>query len=428
MIKSVDYCHITLVVTIVYLFILFCKRPYRLLLPSVLHSATWLITVFLLSLELKGIWVSYPIANGVVDLSTEYIFYLVVSSIVGFSLAHLFGNIRSERRRVQIINPNVINNVLNKFGWIPYMCFIIGVVIFVYLISTGLFNTFGEFREHAVTTKEWTGPMAIVQRMSGHVAILGSFYLMLLGYKHGIEGLNLKKFFKYALLCSVINLAIGGRLWLITSTLPYIIAFVYARDFSFRNKQSRRKDLKGLISLLGMLAVVFSLMGLARDDRDVNKSFIDKFLYFTDGAKMSNMVLNQYPPGSFELEYGKSEFLGQFTASPMGQKFYGSISDDVALAVTVQSAIPPLYYDFGYYGGILMWGIFCFIIELWAIRLLSTRKILGVLLFVQISLLFFLAPMFGVFSMYMPTFEWLLLLYLFRKGIFGSISGCQKYI
>ena len=101
--------------------------------------------------------------------------------------------------------------------------------------------------------------------------------------------------------------------------------------------------------MFGILAIVFSLMGIARDDRDIDKAFIDKFLYFTDGAKMTNMVLRQFPPGSFELEYGKSEFLRQFVPSPMDQKFFRSISDDAGLTVTVQSAIPPLYYDFGYY-------------------------------------------------------------------------------
>lgn len=429
MMQSIDYCNITIVICLAYLIILLCRRSYRLLLPSVIHTITWLITVFLLMLELKGLWVSYPITNGVVNLTTEYIYYLVLSSFVGFSLAHLFGNIRRERKKVQIIDPKVISNILNKYGWIPYVCFIIGVLIFAFLISTiGLFNTFGEFREYAVSGVKWGGPIGIVKQISGHANILSAFYLMLLGYKHGEEGLNLKEFFKYVLLCSTINLAIGGRLWLITSTLPYIIAFVYSRDFSFRDKQSKRKDIKGLFSLFGILAIVFSLMGMARDDRDIDKAFIDKFLYFTDGSKMTNMVLRQFPPGSFELEYGKSEFLRQFVPSPMDQKFFRSISDDAGLTVTVQSAIPPLYYDFGYYGGIFMWGLFCLIIEFLAIRFLATRKILGLLLFVQMSQLLFLAPIFDVFSVHMQAFEWLLILYIFRKNIFGPISGCKKYI
>lgn len=427
--QSINYCYIIATVCIVYLIILLSKQSYRLLLPSVLHTVTWLVTAILLFFELKGLWVSFPITNSAVNLTTEYILYLVVSSIIGFTLAHLIGDIRKERMNVRCIDSNTISNVLNRFKWIPYLCFIIGVLLFVFLISTiGIFGTFGEFREYAVVDMTWDGFSGFVKQISGHVNIFSGFYLILLGYKHGQEKLNIKEFLKYALLCSTINIAIGGRMWLITSTLPYIVALIYSREFSHRDKKSLKKDKRALFSLILIIAAVFAVMGFARDDRDIYKSFMDKFLYFTDGAKMTNMIFNQYPPGSFELEYGKSEFLRQFIESPMDQKFYSTIADDGGLSSMVQSAIPPLYYDFGYYGGILMWGVFCFIIEFMTIKLLSTQKLLGILLFVQLSQLLFLVPIFDVFSVNMQTFEWLLIIYFFRRPIFRSINGCQKYI
>lgn len=418
--QSIDFCYLTAFISIVYLINLLCKKAYRLILPSVIHTTSWLLVSCLLICELKGVVVSSRIPNDRIDLSSEYILYLVIASIIGFFIAHIIGDIRKARKKVIIIEGNRINTILNRFRWIPYISFLIGLIIFVYLFSTiGILNAFSEFREYAVTMR-WSGPMAYVQQISGHVNIWGTFYLMLLGYKHGKEGLNKKEFFKFLLLCSTINLAIGGRLWIVTSTLPYFTAYTFARTFSERNKKSRDKDTKSLIAISLTLACIFSTMGLLRDSEGSEKKFMDKFLYFTDGTKMTNMVLRQYPPGTYELEYGSCEFLSQFKQSPMNKRFVNYISDDAGLSVTVRSAMPPLYYDFGYVGGIIMWGVFCFIIEFSTIKLLSTKKIVGILLFAQLSQMLFLAPIFEIFSVYMPFFEWLLIISLFSKYIFDK--------
>lgn len=426
--QSIDFCYATAIICAIYLINLWSKKAYRLLLPSIIHSTTWLITSILLICELNGYLVTRQISNNSVSSSTEFIFYLVIASIVGFSVAHIIGNIRKQKNKVICIETSTIDAILKKFKWIPYTCFFIGCIIFLFLFSTiGVANTFGEFRAFAVT-QIWTGPMAYVIQVSGHIYIFASFYLILLGYKHGKEGLNVKELLKYGILCSTINMAIGGRLWIITSFLPYITAFIYSRKFSKRDRKSLKKDIRGLLMIVTILAGLFSLMGIAREDRDIKRRFIDKFLYYTDGTKMSNMVLNQYPPGTYELEYGASQFLSKFKKSPMDQKFKDSISDDIGLAVTVQSAMPPLYYDFGYVGGIFMWGIICFLIELISIRLMTTRKVTGILWFVILSQMLFLTPIFEVFAVNMPTFEWLIIIAFFSKELFNKKRQTKSII
>ena len=37
-------------------------------------------------------------------------------------------------------------------------------------------------------------------------------------------------------------------------------------------------------------------------------------------------------------------------------------------------------------------------------------------------------PVGNVFSLYMPLFEWLVLIYLFRKLIFKSVRGISPYL
>lgn len=415
--QTIYYCYLTATIAFIYLAILISKKPYRLLLPSVLSTAAWLITALLLIFQIEGWFVSYKLPAEDVELSSRYILSLTFSSIVGFTIAHLISNIRRQQKNATNIPVGHISHILKRYKWIPYLCFILGSIIFVYLISTiGFFATFGDFRDYAVQAN-WSGPVLIAKQFSGHVNILGTFYLALIGYKHGQTGINIKEFVLYTMLCSTINLAIGGRLWLITSTLPYFVALIYSTKISIRENKSKKKDTRKLLLIFVIIATTFSLMGLTRDDRDIEKRFIDKFLYFTDGARMSNMVLQRFPPGTFELELGKSEFLGQITPSPMKRKFKDYISHDAGLGVTVQSSIPPLYYDFGYYGGIIMWAVFCLIIEVLSISKIASHSVIGLLFFVQISQMLFLAPIFDIFSVYTPIFEWLLIIYIFRKQL-----------
>ena len=133
---------------------------------------------------------------------------------------------------------------------------------------------------------------------------------------------------------------------------------------------------------------------------------------------MTNMVLEQYPEDCYNYEYGKSTLAQAFILSPMGQKFSKSISHDLGLSVTVKSIMPYLYYDFGFCGGALFWGLLCFFIEYVCIRLKYNCTVIGILLFGQLSFLLFQSPVGHIFAVYTPVFEWLIILYVFRKKLF----------
>lgn len=426
--NSLYFCYWTFGLTLIYLLFLLYQKRYRLLLPSVVHTFIWLITILLIIFHLKGIWISRPAGDHIYRLVSEFICYMIISSIAGFVLAHSFTSNYETNSQVRIIDISVINELLVRFRWIPYLCGGIGVILFVYLISViGNINSLGDYRILAITT-ERIGYAAIAQRISGHITILGCFYLMILGYKYGITGIKLKEFFKYAILCSAINMSIGGRVWILTSTLPFIIMYIFSRKYSHSNSECNHNDNKKLYMILIIFISAFGIIGVLRSNNNVESSFIDRFLYFTDGSRMTNMVLSKYPPGSFPLEYGKSEFLSTFVQSPMAKKFNESIASDIGLSVTVKSGMPYLYYDFGYWGGIIMWGVFCFLIEYWAIRLKYIPHVIGLFLEGTLSMMLFQAPIGCVFSLYTPTFEWIILIYLFRKWIFCNIPNIKLYL
>ena len=104
-------------------------------------------------------------------------------------------------------------------------------------------------------------------------------------------------------------------------------------------------------------------------------------------------------------------------------RFANSIADDIGLSVTVKSIMPNLYYDFGLIGGAVFWGIICFLGEICCIRLKYSLHIIGLFLYGTLSTMFFQAPVGNVFALYTPTFEWIFLLYIFRKQIFPHRVG-----
>ena len=429
-----SYIIFSIIFLSLYLATLLLNKRYKLFLPSTIHTFTWLITSIFMYLELDG-KMGYNITINEYSIVAEYILYLMLASIVGFNFAHLYRKPRIHYNyQEQCIPIEVVEAILKRFHWLLYVCLIVGIMQVAFLVSIGGFESLEDYRIIAVSAKR-SGYGAIAQQLSGHMAILGSFYLSLLGYKHSISGVNLKEFIKIGACVALLNMAIGGRGWILTITLPYAIAYFYGmyKHKSIETKKRWKNDKRKFIIIGATLIFTFSIIGLVRNtgtaegDNKV-KAFFNKFLYYTDGPKMANMVMTQYPPSTYPLEYGKSEFLQKWIPSPMSQKFAASIEDDIALSVTVKSAIPYLYYDWGYIGGIFMWGIYAFILEVICISLLKKKTIFSLLIFVQLAQLLFQSPIGNIFIFAVPVFQWLVILYLLRKYIFKSIPNINKYI
>lgn len=416
----------TLAICVVFLFFMLLQRRYRLLIPSTLHTITWGITALIMIFQMKRIYVSSNFGENAFSSSAGYMFGIVVASVVGFSLAHIIT--QNQKTYQNQIDTIAINNILTKYKWIPYLCAVTGILLLAFIItSIGSIEDFSDYRSKALSV-ERTGIFAIVKRLSGHINILGSFYLMLLGYKMGKEGINIKVLLLTIILCSLINMSIGGRVWILSSTLPFFVIFFLSRQGSILDKSTLRSDYKKIIFIAILFICLFSIIGVLRSDPNKQYQPLDKYQYFSDGMRITNMALKQYPPGCYDLEYGRSEFLALWIGSPMSTRFNESLSHDIGLSVTVKSSLPYLYYDFGFWGGIIMWGIFCFILEYICLKLKYTKTIIGILLFGQLSQLLFQSPIFPVFSMNVPPLEWILILYIFRKYLFGKIPNCKQYI
>lgn len=419
---TLDYCYCSLIIAVVYLLLLLGKRKYRLLLPSVVYSFIWAITSVLMICQITGFLVNKAAGEDIFSQSAQFVFMLIVAAIIGFSIAHIFADTK-KHKNVRLVDVRSIDIILKRFIWIPYLCGVIGIVLIIYYLSAGGIENLGDYRLIALYTKK-NGYMTVVQRISGHINFLGTFYIMLLGYRDGQTGLNVGKFLLYFFLCSAINIAIAGRVWILTSSLPFLVTFVFARKYCDNIQLNRpTNDWKKLIAIMAILISLFSLIGIMRSNHTSNDSatFVSKFFYLTDGARMTNLVLKEFPEGSYEEEYGMSSLAEGFIPSSMKSKFAELISDDIGLSVTVRSYMPPLYYDFGKVGGAIFWCILCIFIEYWAICLKYKHSIFSILLMGQICIMLFLTPVGNPITVYTPAFEWLLIIYILRRTIF-SIS------
>ena len=418
---TLNVVDLSIVICVFYLIYLFGRQKYRLLIPSTIHTITWLMVVVLVHFTITGDLGRYNPASPLLSYNNvaPFILGIIISSIIGFSLSHLMVPYVPSENSEEVNDNHIeyIDNILKKYHWILYLNLLLGLLLIIFLISVTGWSNLGDYRIAAFTV-ERTGIGKIASMFSGHAMFLGVFYIALLGYKQSHTGIDLKVLLSDIFMLSFTNIAIAGRAWIIMAFLPYFIAYFWQQNQ--QGKKFFSKDVKTL-ALIFMIAVsAFSIIGLVRtSEGETNEhGFFDKFLYYTDGTRIANNIMQKYPDGSFEYEYGQSEFLYRWMGSPMWEKYTKSISNDIGLLVTVPSHMPYLYFDYGFWGGIVMWGIFCFIIESIATRLRNSSSIINICLFMLITRLFFATPIGSCFMGLVPAFEWLIILYLFRNQLF----------
>lgn len=425
--EAQEFITLNIILNSGYLLFTLSQRRYRLLLPSVISSFTWLIASILMMCETSGaLKPSFPIHY---DYAAPFIFYMGVSSVIAFSIAHFAARINDKSSQSALIPTDVLNQLVVKFRWVLYVVAVCALCILLTLYSIGGFSSYGTYRELAVTT-EFSGLAGLAIRISNHLSLVGAFYLIILGMKQARTGLQIKELSICIILYGAANIAIAGRGWIVAASLPFINGFIlerYRLNRFLRKPMVKIKPVK-VISFFVMLGVLFSILGEARSDMagaTKDSSFFQKFLYYTDGLHMSDIILRKYKPGSFEHELGNNTvFL--HNESKMAKRFNAETNN--RYKVVVKSVIPPLYYDFGYEGGILFWGMLCFVLEFICLRNRYTKNLIGCLLFCSLSYILYQAPIGNVIRMSIPMLEWLLIIFIFRKYVFRNIHGIKPYL
>ena len=427
---TIQWVETSILYCLIYLVLLVRQRRYRLLVPCTIHTLTWLFVSCLIYFTLTGdLGRAHQYHTGEFweyDEVAPFIFGLIVASSVGFTLAHfLSGKHKSARFAVRPSSLDRIDYVLKRFHWILYVCLALGTLQAIFLYMAIGFDNLGDYRYAAVTLKR-TGFGAFAQQFSGHATILGSFYLALLGYRQAYSGIDFKRFFLDAFLLASTNIAIAGRTWILTVVITFTVPYLWQQNAL--RKRILNRDFGIVVAIVVSMVTLFSVIGVARNNlrgEDENV-FFDRFLYYTDGSRVMNLTLSQFPDGSFEREMGKCEFLSKWIPSKMEKKFLNMKSEDPGMEVTVPSAMPFLYFDFGYVGSFFAWAFICFAVEVCAQRLRSKHTVMGILAFCEFSKFFFQAPVGNIFAFEVPIIEWLLILYLLRGVLHLGIEPAKN--
>lgn len=419
-----EYILATIIITAIYLWRLLSQERFRLVLPSVAACFTWLISSSIMYCEIRG-WITGQILP--LHKYTEvapFIFGMNLCSILCFSVVHVFVGTKEPSICLESGSTlDMCDEFLTKFRWILWVCVVVGLLLVIFFLSLGLsINSFSEYRIMAITVEK-VGYAALAKRIGGHIGILGAFYLNILGYKHSQGEIDLKELLKCILMYSSVNLSIGGRVWILASTLPYITGFFLGYSYAkFSSYDYTKTNLKKLGVILLIAISLFSILGNMRSDNDHKANFFEKFLYYTDGPKMANLVMETFPDGTYPLEFGQANFLQFIKTSEMTERFNNSIKDNIGLSVTVRSTIPAMYYDYGFWGGMIMWGILCGILELLCLNLQMKGTFFSIIIFCTLAVIPFQSPVGSVFVLAMPSFEWIILLWITRKYIFSKFE------
>lgn len=425
--SDTDYITLSILLNFCYLLFTLRNRKYRLLLPSIVSSFTWLVASTLMMCETTGLLKTSFSTHY--DNVAPFVLYMGLSSIFAFSLAHFTAQINYNVAGSPIIPLNILNQLVEKFRWVLYIVAACAICILGTLYSIGGFSSFGDYRVLAVTT-EFRGLAGLAVRISNHLSFIGAMYLMIVGMKQARTGLRIKELLICILLYGAANIATAGRAWIVAASLPFINGFLLERYriyFFTKKTMVKIKPMK-IIALFIMILSLFSVIGEARSDMAgaaKNSSFIQKFLYYTDGLHMSEIILNKYKPGSFDYELGKNTIF-QYGESSMAKRFNTETNE--RYKVIVKSVIPSLYYDYGYEGGLVFWGLLCFLLEYICLRIRFTKNLIGCLLFCSLSAILYQAPIGNVIQMSIPMLEWLLIIFVFRKFIFSKVRGIAPYI
>lgn len=425
--SDTDYITLSILLNTLYLLITLSKRKYQLLLPSIASTVTWLVASILMMCETSGLLKTSFSTHY--DKVAPFVLYMGLSSIFAFIVAHFAARINYKITDSPIIPTDIINQLVQKFRWVLYVVAACAITILVSLYSIGGFSSFGDYRMLAVTTK-FGGLASLAIRISNHLSFVGAFYLMIVGIKQARTGFKIKELLVCIFLYGAANIATAGRAWIVAASLPFINGFLLERYrlYYFAKKTMVKINPMKAIAIFVMILSLFSVLGEARSDMAgaaKDSSFFQKFLYYTDGLHMSEIILNKYKPGSFDYEFGENTIFPE-GKNTMAKRFNAETNEQYK--VVVKSVIPSLYYDYGYEGGLVFWGILCFLLEYVCIRIRFTKQLVGCLLFCSLSAILFQAPIGNVIIMSIPMLEWLLIIFVFRKFIFSKIKGIAPYI
>lgn len=415
-----DYFSLASLLCFIYAIVVYAIQ--RFITPSIVFSTMWGLSCMLCSLDVNG---HIEGVSHTFTFVSNYIPFFILSSLVGFLLARIFSQSDSTYRYIHI-DISQVQYLLEKYRWILYLSFFVGLFRIIAIVALFGVSNLMEFRLISLSFDSYSPLISLVLRIGNYANLFASSYLILFGFYHGRTSVDTKLLLQNLLLYSMMGISTGGRLFIFYFLIYYTIPFIlgrYIRNYSLYTRSiaekptflSRREWVNLSLVMISLITLI-SIIGLLRaeDPGNSESSPLYKFLYLCDGIISTDWALENYKNFS-DFGYGinslfdsKSETMLEFRNQAIKSP----------IAFMVFSVMIPLYFDFGWWGSIFIWGLTCFIIEYLSLRFLRNFTILKLLMFAFFARFMYESIVFQPFSSFIPVLQLLFLLYVFRSFIF----------
>lgn len=304
--------------------------------------------------------------DGLMDalgfLELKYISIFHQGAFFGFLFGSFLLLFSKKKTRLDTNNQNklqkVVDFLLEKVSnKILYALFFVGLVFLIQRIATvGLNLSFftnarAVYNERGFNFFSWLG---------NHLSVLVSVFIVIQGIKDGYTQMNIKRLFRIILFASPLFLANATRTFLIFPLINYFASFLLTRSsLSIKKGLLNRREIINFSSLLGLMLLIFSLIGFIRGGygEDFNIVYtilswpvstayaLDSWLYAATVSQGTNGLLTFDWFANFLERIGLLDFSEEkLILQQVNQGFV--LSNDSA-SVIPRSMIPDLIFDFG---------------------------------------------------------------------------------
>lgn len=415
------------IVLLLYAWIRFKKRVFY---PSVIFCFIWGMNCIFHFLIYAGY------VNPLTDVSSfeykymnDYIISFTVVTIVGFSIAYKVYGVSGIKMKISTV---FIDRILSQYKWVMWLNFFGGLLrifVMVSLIGFSFYNII-DYRVAANNMMSYVqgGFAGWVFRMTAYINMLAIMYVALAGLRVGLGQLNMKDTLKLFILFAPVQMATGGRLFILFFIIFYFGCFILGRGISMQTDNrdwllpTEWRAIRNMFAIMLPLVFVISVVRGEGGVDNISKyegTFLDSFTYISDGTMTTDKCMIYFTGGNtLNPAGGSTTFLGASAA----EMDFRSYKHTTFWASSVYTVIVPLFLDFGYWGSIVAWAILAFVIEMIAIKSLSKMTLLRFVVYAMLLKMCYESVLTNPFASNIAFFELIILFAIFYKPIFGKFE------
>lgn len=362
-----------------------------------------------------------------------YIIYFTIATIIGFTFSHRMYNDSNIKMNISI---DFMDRILREYSWVMWLNFF-GGLLRIYAMVSLIGFSFDNIIDYRLAANSMMVAMqggfaGWVFRLTAYVNMLAIMYLALSGLRAGFSQLNMKETFRMFILFAPVQLATGGRLFILYFIIFYFGAFILGRGVDMQatnRKWLMGQERRAIINMMIIMMPLVVAITLARGEGGVANitksqgSFLDPFSYISDGTMVTDKCMEFFSGGSsLKPQGGSTTFLGTSEA----QYAFQAYKHTTTYSSSVYTLIVPLFLDFGYWGSLIAWAILAFLIESIALKSLSKLTIMRFVIYAMLLKMCYESVLANPFSQNIPFFELIVLFALFYKQLFGKYENCAQ--